>query len=59
MQVLGDIPRLNARRYPHKNALVMENERLTFKQLNDLANRLAHGLISLGVAAGRSGGLVG
>ncbi|MBU0462009.1 MAG: long-chain-fatty-acid--CoA ligase [Proteobacteria bacterium] len=52
MQVLGDIPRLNARRYPHKNALVMDNQQLTFKQINDRANRLAHGLISLGVAPG-------
>jgi acyl-CoA synthetase (AMP-forming)/AMP-acid ligase II len=30
----------------------MDNKQLTFKQLNDMANRLAHGLISQGVAPG-------
>jgi acyl-CoA synthetase (AMP-forming)/AMP-acid ligase II len=52
MRVLGDIARLNARRYPDKNALIMDDKQLTFKQLNDMANRLAHGLISQGVAPG-------
>ena len=52
MQVLGDIPRLNARRYPNKTALIMGDQQLTFKQLNDKANRLAHGLISMGVGPG-------
>ena len=52
MRVLGDIARLNARRYPDKNALIMDNAHLTFRQLNDSANRLANGLISLGVAQG-------
>lgn len=52
MQVLGDIPRLNARRCPNKTALIMGDQQLTFKQLNDRANRLAHGLTSLGVGPG-------
>ena len=52
MKVLGDIPRLNARRHPDKKALIMDNFHLTFKQLNEKANRLAYGLMSLGVAPG-------
>jgi acyl-CoA synthetase (AMP-forming)/AMP-acid ligase II len=52
MQVLGDIPRLNARRYPNKTALIMDDQQLTFKQLNDRANRLARGFMSLGLGPG-------
>ena len=52
MNTLGDIIRLNARRYPDKKALVMENEYLTFHQLNQQTNQLAHGLLSLGVKPG-------
>ncbi|MCD4734599.1 MAG: AMP-binding protein, partial [Bacteroidales bacterium] len=52
MQTLGDIPRLNARRYPDKNALIMDNKCMTFKQLNQGVNKLAKGLISLGVVPG-------
>ncbi|MFO7773757.1 MAG: long-chain-fatty-acid--CoA ligase [Dehalococcoidia bacterium] len=52
MQVIGDIARLNAKRYPHKQALVMGNEHLTFGQLNEQANQLAHGLLSMSVEPG-------
>ena len=52
MRTIGDIIRLNARRYPDKKALVMENEYLTFHQLNQQTNQLAHGLLSLGVKPG-------
>ena len=52
MRVLGDIPRLNARRYPEKKAVIMEGHQLTYGQLNVLVNRLAHGLLSLGVLPG-------
>lgn len=52
MRVLGDIPRLNARRYPNKKALIMGDDHLTFKQLNDKSNQLARGLIHLGVSIG-------
>ena len=31
MQVIGDIARLNAKRYPDKVALIMENESLTYQ----------------------------
>lgn len=52
MQVIGDISRLNAKRYPDKKALIMEERSLTFRQLDQQANQLAHGLISLGVTPG-------
>ncbi len=52
MQVVGDIPRLNAKRYPDKKALIMDNNYLTFGQLNRQVNQVAHGLLSLGVKQG-------
>lgn len=52
MQVIGDIIRLNAKRYPDKVALMMDGESLSYLQLNRQTNQLAHGLASLGVAAG-------
>lgn len=52
MQVVGDIPRLNAKRYPDKKALIMDNDYLTFSQLNRQVNQVAHGLLSLGVKQG-------
>jgi len=58
MRVLGDIPRLNARRYPEKTALIMNEKNMTFKQLNESANCLAHGLMSLGVRPGDRVGLL-
>ena len=52
MQVLGDIPRLNARRYPDKNALIMDDDAITFRQLDLAANSLAQGLLTLGIKPG-------
>jgi fatty-acyl-CoA synthase len=52
MQVVGDIPRLNAKRYLDKKALIMDNNYLTFSQLNRQVNQVAHGLLSLGVKQG-------
>src|SRR5512135_1449026 len=52
MQVIGDIVRLNAKRYPDKKALIMGDDALTYSQLNRQANQLAHGLLSLGAAPG-------
>jgi acyl-CoA synthetase (AMP-forming)/AMP-acid ligase II len=52
MQVLGDIPRLNARRYPDKKALIMDDDVITFRQLELAANNLAQGLLTLGVKPG-------
>ena len=49
---LGDIPRRNARRYPRKTGLVFGDVRLTWKEVNDRVNRLAHGLARRGVGRG-------
>jgi acyl-CoA synthetase (AMP-forming)/AMP-acid ligase II len=58
MRVLGDIPRLNAKRYPDKVALMMDGEALTFKQLNSAANRLSRGLAASGVNPGDKIGIL-
>ena len=52
MNVVGDILRLNAKRYPDKKALMMGNEYLTFRQLNQKTNQLAHGFLSLSIKPG-------
>jgi fatty-acyl-CoA synthase len=50
MQVLGDVVRLNAKRYPRKKALIFEGAFLTYYDLNERVNRVAQGLLALGVA---------
>jgi fatty-acyl-CoA synthase len=52
MRVIGDIPRLNARRYPEKKALIMDDEYLTFKELDNVSNKIANDLIFSGVKPG-------
>ena len=52
MRVIGDIARLNAKRNPNKKALIMGEDSLTYGQLNQMANQLAHGLLSKGVSPG-------
>jgi acyl-CoA synthetase (AMP-forming)/AMP-acid ligase II len=52
VRVIGDLTRLNAVRYPNKTALIMGERSLTYAELEARANRLAHGLLSLGVQAG-------
>ncbi|MGQ9722124.1 MAG: class I adenylate-forming enzyme family protein [Candidatus Jordarchaeum sp.] len=39
-------------RYPHKEAIVCKGKRVTFKELNNRANSLAHGLMDLGIRKG-------
>ncbi len=50
--LLGDILRLNALKFPHKLALVCNDARASFLDLNLRANRLANGLLSLRVRKG-------
>ncbi|MCX5814831.1 MAG: AMP-binding protein [Proteobacteria bacterium] len=52
MRVIGDIVRLNAKRFPNKKAVIMEDKYLTFLQLNQQANQLARGLVSMGLKSG-------
>lgn len=46
---LGDLPRRNAFRYPAQAAIETETRCLTWSELNDRVNRLAHGLLALGL----------
>jgi len=52
MRVIGDIPRLNARRYPEKKALIMGDQHTTFQELDSMSNKVANGLISSGIKPG-------
>jgi fatty-acyl-CoA synthase len=52
MQVLGDVVRLNAKRFSHKTALIMDQQSMTYGELNDRVNRLARGLRAQGVGTG-------
>ncbi len=49
---LGELPRRNARRYPEKLCLIEGNTRHTFRAFNQRLNRLANGLLGLGVVRG-------
>jgi len=42
----------SARRSPHKLALVCDGQRLTYRELDEGANRLAHGLLAAGLLRG-------
>ncbi len=50
--LLGEIPISNSRRYPQKLALVDGGNRLSWKELNERVNRLANGLMDLGMRKG-------
>jgi acyl-CoA synthetase (AMP-forming)/AMP-acid ligase II len=52
MLVVGDLSRLNAIRYPDKVALVLDDATLTYRELNSQSNRLAQGLLELGIVPG-------
>jgi acyl-CoA synthetase (AMP-forming)/AMP-acid ligase II len=49
---LGDIIRLNAMKLPNKTALVFRNTRLSYSELNERVNRVANGLLGIGVEKG-------
>ena len=42
----------SARQYPNKVALILGEERLTYRQIDEESNRLAHALIAAGVVRG-------
>ena len=48
----GMIPALNARRNPDRAAVIDDDGELTFKELDDAANAVANGLLTLGVRGG-------
>ena len=49
---IGKILSRNAIQYAHREALVFEDQRYTWKQLNERVNRLANALVSLGLEKG-------
>ena len=50
--VLGETLARWARKTPDKEALVFHDRRCTYRQLNERVNRLAHGLLGLGIRKG-------
>ena len=48
----GMLPSLNARRTPNRAALIDEEGELTYKELDEAANAVAHGLAAKGVRGG-------
>jgi acyl-CoA synthetase (AMP-forming)/AMP-acid ligase II len=46
------------REYPDNLAFIGHNKRMTFRQINDRANRLANGLIDLGIRKGDRAGIL-
>jgi fatty-acyl-CoA synthase len=52
VRLLGDICRLNARRFANRAAIIFENDALTFQELDDGAHAVAHRLKSIGVKKG-------
>ena len=49
---IGMIPALNARRNPHRTAIIDDEGTMTFTELNDAVNAAANGLLGLGVRGG-------
>ncbi|MDV3125780.1 long-chain-fatty-acid--CoA ligase FadD2 [Mycobacterium sp. 21AC1] len=49
---LGMIPALNARRHPHRTAVIDDEGELTFGELDVAAHKLANGLRAMGVRGG-------
>jgi len=49
---VGMIPALNARRTPHRTAIIDDEGTMTFAELNDASNTVANGLLALGVRGG-------
>ena len=55
--LVRDFLEQSAARLPGKVALVCEGQRLTYAQLDDMANRVAHTLMEMGVRRGDRVGL--
>ncbi len=49
---IGNIVARNAIQYPDREALIFEEERYTYRRLNERVNRLANALLSLGLKKG-------
>ncbi|HEY2447651.1 MAG TPA: long-chain-fatty-acid--CoA ligase FadD2 [Mycobacterium sp.] len=49
---IGMLPSLNARRTPNRTAIIDDEGSLTYKELDEAANAVAHGLLAKGVRGG-------
>jgi fatty-acyl-CoA synthase len=49
---VGTIPALNARKTPHRTAIIDDEGSMTFAELNDATNAVANGLLAMGVRGG-------
>lgn len=49
---VGMIPALNARKTPHRTAIIDDEGSMTFAELNDATNAVANGLLAMGVRGG-------
>src|ERR1700736_809424 len=49
---IGMLPSFNARRTPNRAAIIDDDGALTFKELDEAANAVAHGLLAKGVRGG-------
>lgn len=52
MYTLGDVPRKYSRLFPHNEAMVFEETRITYQDLEDRVNCLANALVKLGYKKG-------
>ncbi|MCP4625938.1 MAG: AMP-binding protein, partial [bacterium] len=52
MNYLSDLVVEHSRKRPDVEAVVFERNRLSFKQFNERVNRLANGLLSMGLRKG-------
>ena len=50
----GEILRLSARRHPNKTALICEDRRMTYRELDADANRFANAVLGLGLGGGET-----
>ena len=58
MQLMADVIRRNARRFPDELAFVFEEKRFTFKEYEERVNKLANALIRMGVEKGDRIGVI-
>jgi len=56
--ILGKVLERNAREFPEKTAIIFHDRKMTYRQLNEDVNRLAHGLMRLGLNKGDRVGLM-
>lgn len=52
MYTLGDVPRKGNKLYPRKEAMVFEDVRITYAQMEERVNRLANAILGLGYKNG-------